>query len=599
MAGPSSVQDAHPSFEEGASSAPSSRCAACQAALAHDQRYCVECGTRRGPLSAEVAELIAAGTTAHGSGGTESPAGHELGGSILAGGLSRFAPSAIGVAVMSTLAFGVVVGAAVSPAQQNVIAKPVLIALAPPAAPSTKAPAASEPPIPEASEPTAATPETSAPAQPGTASAVAAAPAKKPAASASPQSSARPTAPAAALPPVKHVFLVVLSDQGYNAAFGAGSSAPYLSKALPRQGELLPDYYAVSGGELANAIALVSGQGPTPQTATNCPLYADIAPGTTGAEGQVLGDGCVYPQQTLTLADQLTSAGKTWKAYVGGMEGGGPGQPSSCRHPAVGSPDPNQAPGPGDPYVTWRNPFVYFHSLIDGSACTQNDVGLEALAPDLASAGKTPSFAYIVPDACHDGSEEPCAPGQPSGLGPADAFLEKVVPEIERSAAYKEGGLIAITFDQAPQSGPNADSSGCCLSSSYPNLPAVSAPSPATSTTTTPAGPTSSVAAATSAGTAASTTATTSTTTTVTTTSSTTATSTAGSPAGQTGMLAGGGKVGLLLISKYVKPGSVNAIGEYNHFSLLLSIEDLFGLKPLGYAGAPGLLAFDKSVFNA
>ena len=43
-------------------------------------------------------------------------------------------------------------------------------------------------------------------------------------------------------------------------------------------------------------------------------------------------------------------------------------------------------------------------------------VGLEQLAPDLAAAPKTPSLAYIVPDRCHDGSEEPCAPGQPSGL---------------------------------------------------------------------------------------------------------------------------------------------------------------------------------------
>ena len=61
----------------------------------------------------------------------------------------------------------------------------------------------------------------------------------------------------------------------------------------------------------------------------------------------------------------------------------------------------------------------------------------------------------------------------------------------------------------------------------------------------------------------------------------------------------GGGQVGLLLISKYVKPGSVSVTGQYNHFSLLASIEDLFGLSHLGYAGAQGLLAFDTSVYNA
>ena len=33
--------------------------------------------------------------------------------------------------------------------------------------------------------------------------------------------------------------------------------------------------------------------------------------------------------------------------------------------------------------------------------------------------------------------------------------------------------------------------------------------------------------------------------------------------------------------------------------ALLLSIEKLFGLTPLGYASAPGLLPFDNSVYNA
>jgi hypothetical protein len=55
----------------------------------------------------------------------------------------------------------------------------------------------------------------------------------------------------------------------------------------------------------------------------------------------------------------------------------------------------------------------------------------------------------------------------------------------------------------------------------------------------------------------------------------------------------------LLLISKYVKPGSINVTGQYNHFSLLASIENLFGVSHLGYTGTPGLLVFDTSVYNA
>jgi hypothetical protein len=37
----------------------------------------------------------------------------------------------------------------------------------------------------------------------------------------------------------------------------------------------------------------------------------------------------------------------------------------------------------------------------------------------------------------------------------------------------------------------------------------------------------------------------------------------------------------------------------YNHYSLLASIEDIFSVPRLGYAGAPGLNSFGPDVFNA
>ena len=276
----------------------------------------------------------------------------------------------------------------------------------------------------------------------------------------------------------------------------------------------------------------------------------------------------MFPSQALTLADQLTADGRAWKAYVEGIGGGGPGQPATCRHPALGGADAYQAPSAAGGYVTWRDPFVYFHSVIDNADCASSVVGLDQLAPDLRSAPGTPSLAYIIPDRCHDGSEEACAPGQPSGLLPADGFLRTVVPEIEASPAYKTGGLIAITFDQAPQSGPGADSSGCCTTSAYPNLPlGASGASGATG--------------ATGAGAMAG------------------ATGATGTTGTTTASQLGGGQVGLLLISRYVKGGSVNVTGQYNHFSLLASIEDLFGVTHLGYAATQGLLLFDASVYNA
>jgi hypothetical protein len=48
-----------------------------------------------------------------------------------------------------------------------------------------------------------------------------------------------------------------------------------------------------------------------------------------------------------------------------------------------------------------------------------------------------------------------------------------------------------------------------------------------------------------------------------------------------------------------VTPNSLDQVDTFNHFSLLKSIEDLFGLKPLGYARDSALPVFDSAIFNA
>jgi hypothetical protein len=350
------------------------------------------------------------------------------------------------------------------------------------------------------------------------------------------------------LPPVKHVFVVMLDDEPYATVFGPASPAHYLTGTLEKKGELLVRYYAVAHEQLANGIALLSGQGPTPQTAQNCPTYENVTPGTVGGEGQVSGSGCVYPSATPTLAGQLTAKHLTWKAYLEGMgEGSGgvgasPAPTGACGHPALGAADPLSAltPPAGQAYATWRNPFVYFHSVIDSPACASDDVGLSSLKGDLASAKSTPNFSYIVPGRCDDGDTTPCTTGQTGGMAAADGFLQKVVPEILGSKAYEENGLLVITVDEAPSSGEYADSSSCCGQPSYPNLPA--------------------------------------------------STSALGKP--------GGGQVGALLLSPFVKGGNL-VQDEYNHFSLLRTVEDLFGFSHLGYAGASGVSSFSPSLFTA
>jgi hypothetical protein len=466
-----------------------------------------------------------------------------------------------GVLVLTFLGFGVLIGDA-SSSPNGGPAAPALRLMLPPAADSAAPSTTAAPPLapPAESTPEASTPPASSATKPSGSPHT-----KQPAGSGSGGGSGGGEGggegvSATKLPAVKHVFVIVLADEPYAAVFGPASKAAYLAHTLEKQGELLVRYYAVAHDELANGVALLSGQGPTAQTADNCPTFADLAQSGSGADGQVLGSGCVYPASTKTLAGQLAAKHLTWKAYVEDMSTPG-GSAAACVHPPLGAADPTVGPAPpasgpalagqgppadvavaGARYATFRNPFVYFHGVIDSAAaCAKEDVGLEKLHADLASARSTPSLSYIVPSLCDDGSPTPCAAGQAGGMGPADAFLHRVVPEILAAKAYKESGLLAITVDQAPGTGLEADSSACCGQPRFPGLPA-SAPL----------------------------------------------------PGGGQLPPAGGGQVGALLLSRFVKAGNVDQ-DPYNHFALLRTIEDLFGLGHLGYAGGSEVKSFEAA----
>jgi hypothetical protein len=59
----------------------------------------------------------------------------------------------------------------------------------------------------------------------------------------------------------------------------------------------------------------------------------------------------------------------------------------------------------------------------------------------------------------------------------------------------------------------------------------------------------------------------------------------------------GGGRTGAVVLSPFVAPGTVSD-QPYNHYSLLRTMEDFFGLKHLGYAGQKGLAPFGRDVFT-
>jgi hypothetical protein len=249
------------------------------------------------------------------------------------------------------------------------------------------------------------------------------------------------TTPSSTTSPVKHVFVIALTTDSYRAAFGAGSVAHYLNHTLRPRGTLLSGYRTLGDTELPDYLAMISGQSPNADTRSDCAVYAEF-PSAAKAQrsGQFPGSGCVYPNTALTIADQVTAAGKQWKAYLAGMG------TSTCVHADSNATDDTTLTGADSDYATMHNPFIYFHSLLDLGGCQSDDVGIQHLTKDLRGAKRTPTYAYIAPGLCDEPSAITCAGDKPGGLAGEDAFLKRWVPQILASAAYKQDGVLMIVF---------------------------------------------------------------------------------------------------------------------------------------------------------
>jgi hypothetical protein len=570
-------------------------CTECGTPLAPDQNYCISCGHRRGELPGAVAGTVGA-LTAKGKAIAAAAAAK-----VPKDGDEGYAwmpsPQAIAIAVIGMLALGVGLGSAMSEIASSAPLQTILLEYPhhaeegpPPEEPEEETeefeeggeeeagPAATEETvIPEevATLPTA--PESPPSELPPEAGEEESELEKAIRESAEEQAAIEAEEAEEALPEVKHAWLIVLGENSYESTYSAtptsgATTAPYLTRTLPSKGLLIPNYYAVTGGVLANEIAMLSGQGPTLETAANCPNYTTITPATVSETAeQVEGVGCAYPNTVASLPTQLEEKEVSWRAYVEDMENGGAiGQPWRCRRPTAGVADPPAVPG--DQYLNWRNPVVYFNAVVESKECEKHDVGFEILTKDLKAKKKTPALSLIFPDACHSGGETECEPGAPTGAVGAAQLLKTLVPAIMHSPAYEEGGgMILITSAQAPQAGVTPDPSACCLAPTYPNLPLVAnaaTPAPTTGTTTT---------------------------------ESSTAELEEEGPTKYTEesvlTSGGGGKVGLLIISPLVLAGSVEEAEYANHFTLLKTLETMFGVEPLGYAAGEEVPTLSPELF--
>lgn len=344
------------------------------------------------------------------------------------------------------------------------------------------------------------------------------------------------TGTAAYVPPIKHVFVINIENEDEDNTWGDTSAAPYLAKTLRQQGVLLNNYYGTAHNSQPNYIAQVSGQGPNLDMQLDCQVYKNH-------DENIIGPTTTGP------GGQLIGSGgcifpRGIPTIASQLDGAGlawrgymDGMARPCQHPVVGTVDDTQKATATSEYATRHDPFMYFHDIIDDQAyCDQHVVPLTDLTADLGAVATTPNLSYITPDLCDDGHDSPCANGEPGGLTSVDAFMRTWVPRILASPAYQQDGMLVITSDESD--GPQSDSSACCGEGSSTNavLPGIVGP--------------------------------------------------------------GGGRIGALVLSRFTAPGTWSTT-PYNHYALLASLEEIFGLPKLGYASVPNLDRFGLDVYNS
>jgi hypothetical protein len=168
----------------------------------------------------------------------------------------------VGALVACALAVGVLAGASIAPTpasslagESSVIAR-LLTLLAtedssrPAAAPAAPAPTAAGAAVKPTTRPPAATDTVPRPTAPQEGS---------PTDNAGSEKSSSGEKKPVRLPPISHVWLVVLGGAGFGAVTSTPTSYPYLTETLLKQGIMLDRYSAIEAYELAGDAALLTG----------------------------------------------------------------------------------------------------------------------------------------------------------------------------------------------------------------------------------------------------------------------------------------------------------------------------------------------------
>lgn len=224
---------------------------------------------------------------------------------------------------------------------------------------------------------------------------------------------------------IKTVFLIVMENHNWTGDGGlnikGNTEAPYINYNLLPMASYAQNYNnpVSNHPSLPNYLWLEAG--------TSFGIHDDGSPAQ-------------HSQSTHThLTRLLENAGISWRSYDENISG------TSCPLTNQGAKDThgNQL------YQVHHNPFVYFEDVTNDQSstsieCISHIRPFTQLAHDL-SANTVARYNFIVPDICHD-MHDSCGG---SSISEGDQWLKKNVPAILSSTAFRSGGMLLITWDEA------------------------------------------------------------------------------------------------------------------------------------------------------
>jgi acid phosphatase len=211
--------------------------------------------------------------------------------------------------------------------------------------------------------------------------------------------------PQAGVPAFDRVFIVALENQSFANATGG---MPFVNKLAARYG-LATNYFANTHPSIGNYFWMTTGQ-----NITNDSNFT----GTVSVDN---------------IVRQLNLAGKSWRSYAEDIPGVGYTGPDSY------------------PYVKRHNPFAYLSDVTGNQAQANNIVPFSQFAIDLAN-NQLPNYSFIIPNQYNNSHD--CPPSIPNctnadKLATADQWLQNNIDPLISSAAFRQNGLLVITFDES------------------------------------------------------------------------------------------------------------------------------------------------------